>query len=410
MPGLGFVSSSSKKSSLISCIFVVLSHFALAMVPLFFPSSSILSMLAISALVLVAVSAFGRCCRWVLHVSTSAPALVFFNILFIWGVYIAVIREGIPSLKDAVITLEFVLLMIGLYSWFWMYKSLLQREGVQHSLQGCILWSDPGIVKYNYSCLDRPNQSSVSNPNDEGEELLTSNVSLELPAIENAPLLGRVRYCDNCKAYIRGFDHHCPAFGNCIGQKNHLLFMVILIGFIVVEASYIACASQTMMRSWYTQKVGLESNLSTGFVISTMLFSILQLLWQVLFLIWHIYCICSNMKTDEWINWKKYPEFQIIDQSQPGQDFPVASFENPYDKGVMGNIKEFLQLKIEQCSKGISKLVVAPPELNDGNSIRPSRVGPVLHLKRTWLLNKGSAREYLRDYELLAGTLTTVLC
>eukprot|EP00268_Persea_americana_P043652 TRINITY_DN4394_c0_g1_i1.p1 TRINITY_DN4394_c0_g1~~TRINITY_DN4394_c0_g1_i1.p1 ORF type:complete len:242 (+),score=26.55 TRINITY_DN4394_c0_g1_i1:109-834(+) len=237
MPGLGFVSSSSKKSSLISCIFVVLSHFALAMVPLFFPSSSILSMLAISALVLVAVSAFGRCCRWVLHVSTSAPALVFFNILFIWGVYIAVIREGIPSLKDAVITLEFVLLMIGLYS---------------------ILWSDPGIVKYNYSCLDRPNQSSVSNPNDEGEELLTSNVSLELPAIENAPLLGRVRYCDNCKAYIRGFDHHCPAFGNCIGQKNHLLFMVILIGFIVVEASYIACASQTMMRSWYTQKVGLE--------------------------------------------------------------------------------------------------------------------------------------------------------
>ncbi|RWR95429.1 putative palmitoyltransferase ZDHHC12 isoform X2 [Cinnamomum micranthum f. kanehirae] len=260
MPGLGFVSSSSKKSSLISCIFVVLSQFALAMIPLFFPSSSILSMLAISALVLVGVSAFGRCCRWVLHVSTSAPALVIFNILFIWGVYIAVIREGIPSLKDAVMTLEFVLLMIGLYS---------------------ILRSDPGIVKYNYSCLDRPNQSSVSNPHDEVEELLTSNVSLELPAIELFVML----------------------IFSSTGQKNLLLFMVILVGFIVVEASYIACASQTMMRSWYTQKVGLE------------------------------------------INWKKYPEFQIIDQSQPGQDFPVASFKNPYDKGVMGNIKEFLQLK-----------------------------------------------------------------
>jgi hypothetical protein len=29
----------------------------------------------------------------------------------------------------------------------------------------------------------------------------------------------RVRYCKSCKAYIKGFDHHCPAFGNCIGNS-----------------------------------------------------------------------------------------------------------------------------------------------------------------------------------------------
>ena len=30
----------------------------------------------------------------------------------------------------------------------------------------------------------------------------------------------RVRYCKSCKAYVKGFDHHCPAFGNCIGNYN----------------------------------------------------------------------------------------------------------------------------------------------------------------------------------------------
>lgn len=28
----------------------------------------------------------------------------------------------------------------------------------------------------------------------------------------------RVKYCRHCKNYVMGFDHHCPAFGNCIGN------------------------------------------------------------------------------------------------------------------------------------------------------------------------------------------------
>jgi hypothetical protein len=30
-------------------------------------------------------------------------------------------------------------------------------------------------------------------------------------------MLSRVRQCNWCKANIRGYDHHCPAFGTCIG-------------------------------------------------------------------------------------------------------------------------------------------------------------------------------------------------
>lgn len=30
----------------------------------------------------------------------------------------------------------------------------------------------------------------------------------------------RARYCSHCKNYVIGFDHHCPAFGNCIGKNS----------------------------------------------------------------------------------------------------------------------------------------------------------------------------------------------
>ncbi|KAF2300378.1 hypothetical protein GH714_012575 [Hevea brasiliensis] len=62
--------------------------------------------------------------------------------------------------------------------------------------------------------------------------------------IGSSSLLKRVRYCKICKAYVKRFDHHCPAFGNCIGQNNHVLFMVLLLGFLSTEASYVMCSFQ----------------------------------------------------------------------------------------------------------------------------------------------------------------------
>ncbi|XP_058109700.1 uncharacterized protein LOC131252927 isoform X2 [Magnolia sinica] len=308
--------------SLFSLFFVCVSQFALAMVPRLYPTFSLFSILSISALVLVASALFGRCCRRILQVSASAPALVIFNILFLWGVYIALIREGFPSLKDVAVNAEFTVLLIGLHS---------------------ILSGDPGFISYDDSCLDRLNQSAVSNVSSrsEDEELSSSGMEFEQLAVNmGAPSLKRVRYCNSCKAHVKGFDHHCPAFGNC--QKNHHLFMVLLIGFVIAEVSYIGCSTQFIAKSRNMHKTGSESSLSGNLAIGTMLFCLLQVLWQVVFLAWHIYCICFNIKTDEWINWRKYPEFQLV---VPGQPFAELRFKNPYDKGILGNLKDFLELK-----------------------------------------------------------------
>ncbi|KAB1225308.1 Palmitoyltransferase AKR1 [Morella rubra] len=131
----------------------------------------------------------------------------------------------------------------------------------------------------------------------------------------------RVRYCRSCKRYVKGFDHHCPAFGNCIGQNNHALFMVLLAGFLATEALYIVCSYQFAAKSQIIDRATLE----------------------VVFMTWHMHCICLNIRTEEWINWKKYPEFQQVVQSQSGEN--EVRFQNPYDKGIAENVKEFLALE-----------------------------------------------------------------
>lgn len=291
---------------MISCFFVFFTQFALSIVPRFFAASSLLIQLPLSALLLLVLLGTGRCCRRFLGVYASAPAFVFFNLLFIWGVYIVILRKVISPLMGIVLNGEVVMLIIGLYS---------------------ILSSDPGFVTSRSSCSDNHAEDSFSEDEAHFEGSFSSR---------------RVRYCKSCKAYVKGFDHHCPAFGNCIGQKNHVLFMVLLIGFVITEASYIMDSFKFATKFQKMDETGQETSLSENLVISTMLFCLLQVLWQGVFLTWHIYCVCVNIRTDEWINWKKYPEFQIIIPIQPGLSSEGRRFRNPYNKGVFCNMKDFL--------------------------------------------------------------------
>ncbi|KAG6760838.1 hypothetical protein POTOM_034021 [Populus tomentosa] len=304
----------------VSCILVLLTQFALTLVPHFFPASSLLVQLTLSVVVLVFVLGLGRWCRRIVGVYASAPALVFFNLIFIWAVYIFIVRQAIPYFISIVFNIEVTLLILGVCS---------------------ILSSDPGLVTHGSS--------------DANKLIETKAFGVEAHN-EGSALLKRVRYCKSCKAYIKGFDHHCPAFGNCIGQNNYVLFMILLAGFLTTEASYIVCSSQFSRGSQILGGTWFETDLAGSLVVSTMLFSLLQVIWQGVFFTWHLYCICFNIRTDEWerigieysalypINWKKYPEFQFVIQSQPGESFTRVMFKNPYDNGYLQNVKEFLSV------------------------------------------------------------------
>ncbi|KAL6577221.1 hypothetical protein OROMI_011497 [Orobanche minor] len=84
---------SSVVSCLISLISVVFTQFALFLLPLILPAASFLVLLPLSALVLVIVVSLGRFCKRVVGMRASAPAFVFFSILFIWTVYFSVVRQ-----------------------------------------------------------------------------------------------------------------------------------------------------------------------------------------------------------------------------------------------------------------------------------------------------------------------------
>uniref|UniRef100_A0A7C9EK11 Protein S-acyltransferase n=1 Tax=Opuntia streptacantha TaxID=393608 RepID=A0A7C9EK11_OPUST len=123
---------------------------------------------------------------------------------------------------------------------------------------------------------------------------------------------------------------------------NYVLFIILLAGFIATEASYALCSYQWVKRCKDLERIGAKSNLYRSLAVSTMLFILLQVLWQVVFLAWHIYCVCFNIRSDEWINWRRYPEFHVVIEPSPDQSSPELRFRNPYDKGIFYNLKDFL--------------------------------------------------------------------
>ncbi|KAK1270756.1 hypothetical protein QJS04_geneDACA021559 [Acorus gramineus] len=143
MLGLGFqrLLRSSQSKLFVSSFSVLFTHLALSMVPRLFASLSLLSMLPISGLALLGTLVFGRFFRRVVGVSASAPAFVLFNIIFVWGVYVSVIRKVMTCTMDVIFYVECVLLLIGFDS---------------------VLSSDPGMVSCTSSHSGNMDQSAVS--------------------------------------------------------------------------------------------------------------------------------------------------------------------------------------------------------------------------------------------------------
>jgi len=103
-------------------------------------------------------------------------------------------------------------------------------------------------------------------------------------------MLSRVRQCNWCKANVRGYDHHCPAFGTCIGQKNHRLFMALLTGFVVAESTYTMCSTKYITRCINSGTLRSEVAISIYFLCAGIPKAIS---YAVFFLHWYWFWTCS---------------------------------------------------------------------------------------------------------------------
>ncbi|XP_021841652.1 uncharacterized protein [Spinacia oleracea] len=283
---------------MISLISGIITQISLLLIPHLFPLFSLLFQFILSGAVLAIAIISCQFIKRLLRVHASAPAFVFFHIIFIWVVYLSVIRQVVSLLLNIVFNAELAVLLIGFLR---------------------ILSSDPGFIRHDSPGLV---EGSISEDGHHLEETsstaggISSHNSNEMTSLSSR----RMRYCRICKAYVMGFDHHCPAFGNCIGQKNYGLFLSLLVLFIVTETAYSVLSYQ-----WINRHLILKENSSKiqyNLVMSTMIFSLLQVLWQ--------------------INWRRYPEFHVILQPSPDQSLPDTRFRNPYNEGIFCNLKNFL--------------------------------------------------------------------
>ncbi|XP_054440267.1 palmitoyltransferase ZDHHC12 isoform X3 [Pteronotus mesoamericanus] len=95
-------------------------------------------------------------------------------------------------------------------------------------------------------------------PQEEAKEEQTAMVPQAIPlrrcryCMVLQPL--RARHCRECRRCVRRYDHHCPWMENCVGERNHPLFVAYLALQLVVLlwGTYLACG----LPAWAPQALG----------------------------------------------------------------------------------------------------------------------------------------------------------
>ncbi|KAI5138343.1 palmitoyltransferase ZDHHC12 isoform X4 [Manis pentadactyla] len=134
----------------------------------------------------------------------------------------------------------------------------------------------------------------------------------------------RARHCRECRRCVRRYDHHCPWMENCVGERNHPLFVAYLAVQLVVLlwGLYLAWSGLRFFQPW-----GLWLR-SSGLLFATfLLLSILSLVAGLL-LASHLYLVASNTTTWEFLSSHRIAYLR----QRPG---------NPFDRGLIHNLAHF---------------------------------------------------------------------
>ncbi|SCM26299.1 palmitoyltransferase, putative [Plasmodium berghei] len=138
--------------------------------------------------------------------------------------------------------------------------------------------------------------------------------------------------CDNC---VEKFDHHCPWVGNCIGARNYKYFiyfifnLYILICITLGASIYKLTICMTILsnKGYNSEKIFIHIwSLATDSII-LIIYTVLTLWFVIGLLCYHIYTIVTNQTT--------YEQIKTFYQN-----------DNPFNIGVLNNIKEILFTKV----------------------------------------------------------------
>ncbi|XP_019187729.1 PREDICTED: probable protein S-acyltransferase 4 isoform X2 [Ipomoea nil] len=205
---------------------------------------------------------------------------------------------------------------------------------------------DPGIVPRSSKPPEFDETLDMTTPSTEWVHGRTPH--LKLPRTKDVIVNDhtvKVKYCDTCLLYrpprashcsicnncVQRFDHHCPWVGQCIGLRNYRFF------YLFISTSTILCL-YVFVISWINilqHNDGPWGGIQQDVLSDVLIVYCFIAVWFVGGLTaFHFYLICTNQTT--------YENFR----------YRYDKKDNPYNKGMLQNIKEILFSKI-------------PPPLND---------------------------------------------
>mmetsp|Transcript_12553 Transcript_12553/g.30906 ORF Transcript_12553/g.30906 Transcript_12553/m.30906 type:complete len:317 (-) Transcript_12553:327-1277(-) len=160
----------------------------------------------------------------------------------------------------------------------------------------------------------------------------------------------RAKHCRVCGFCVETMDHHCIFTGNCVGNGNRLLFIIMVCSALPSHALICHCLVVTMGGYLHINK-GMNENPFLG---ALFVFHALSTVFMAALVAFHTYSISYNITTNEFWNWMRYRHFQT--PNNLGPRYP-PTFRNPFDKGVSTNWAEFLSSQFAHC----------PPRLMNAN-------------------------------------------
>ncbi|KAG8440410.1 hypothetical protein GDO86_006241 [Hymenochirus boettgeri] len=142
----------------------------------------------------------------------------------------------------------------------------------------------------------------------------------------------RARHCQSCQHCVRRFDHHCPWIENCVGEKNHPLFiMYLIVQLIVLFWAFQLTWSGFRFEASWTEWLRINLFLLLAFMLTGIFTVVVALLLGC-----HCYLISCNVTTWEFMSHHRISYLKHFD-----------SDINPFDKGIVRNLWEFF------CTSGI---------------------------------------------------------
>ena len=146
----------------------------------------------------------------------------------------------------------------------------------------------------------------------------------------------RSYHCPTCERCIRTYDHHCKLIGNCIGENNHLSYVLFLFN---QSITFILGIIGLIKRYFF--QINFAIKILIIIYIGIIFFFISIFIFNFIF---HIYLLITNQTTFEIFCKEKCPYLAIFKQerkkiyTERGIEIKDELSFRPFDSGIKKNI------------------------------------------------------------------------